>query len=524
MLPNGQKLLKKLIQQNNKFPMNKPALDRIHRLFEYRHGLDPQKEFLFTPNSIYSLEDINNLVKKLVQELLDNHVVPGDRILIVAENCPEHIALILACSKVGAWSCGVNARMSKGEIATYLQMADPRLIYFTTGASQAAVKHAANYSLQPSVLNALSISISSSPALPPEADLIENVAAIIFTSGTTGASKGVLVGHAGLTHFGRVSAESRDLGPKDKSYAYLPMTHIFGLGTVLMASLYAGASLILRTQFDPVDAYEALATGGLTTLQGPSAMYTRLLDHWENLHGTDEKPLFPELRCVYMGASALDYSIKLRVEKFFGFPLNHGYGLSEYAGAVSVTKNHVWRTDTSSGYLVEGGEVIIVDEQGKELPKGERGELWIRGIGLMPGYFRDPKATSLVMRPNGWLATGDIAYFDNDGALFVVGRLKEMIIRSGFNVYPAEVEAILNSYPGISQSAVVGKKEVDGNETIIGFVQLNSDFNLDEAALKEFLKDRLAPYKLPSQIISLEKFPLTFSGKILKRELLESIS
>ena len=504
--------------------MNKPTLDRIHLLFEYRHKLDPNKEFLFTPTRTYTFSEINTLVNELEQELLANKIIPGDRILIIAENCPEHIALILACSRVGAWSCGVNARMSKGEISTYLKMADPRLIYFTTGVSPAAEQHATQYKIQSSILNALSLSLSDTPALAPESDLIDKIAAIIFTSGTTGASKGVLVSHLGLTHFGRVSAESRDLGPSDKSYAYLPMTHIFGLGTVLMASLYAGASLILRTQFDPAEAYEALANGGLTTLQGPSAMYTRLLDYWEGRAEGKQKPLHPDLRYVYMGASALDYSIKLRVEEFFGFPLNHGYGLSEYAGAVSVTKNHVWRKDTSSGYLVEGGEVIIVDADGNELPQGERGELWIRGIGLMPGYFRDPEATKQVMRPNGWLATGDIAYFDEDGALFVVGRLKEMIIRSGFNVYPAEVETILNSYPGISQSGVVGKKEADGNETIIAFVQLNSDQMLDQGSVREFLKDRLAPYKLPAHIIAMDKFPLTFSGKILKRELLQTIS
>ncbi len=504
--------------------MSKPTLDRIHLLFEHRYQLDPNKEFLFTPTRNYTFSEINTLVNQLEKELLDQKVIPGDRILIIAENCPEHIALILACSRVGAWSCGVNARMSGGEISTYLKMADPRLIYFTTGVSAAAKEHANQYQIQASALDALSLSLSNTPGLPAEPNLIDQIAAIIFTSGTTGASKGVLVSHLGLTHFGRVSAESRDLGPNDKSYAYLPMTHIFGLGTVLMASLYAGASLILRTQFDPADAYEALANGGLTTLQGPSAMYTRLLDYWENLSKGKERPSHPNLRYVYMGASALDYSIKLRVEQFFGFPLNHGYGLSEYAGAVSVTKNHVWRKDTSSGYLVEGGEVIIVDSDGNDLPKGERGELWIRGIGLMPGYFRDPEETQKVMRPNGWLATGDIAYFDEDGALFVVGRLKEMIIRSGFNVYPAEVETILNSYPGVLQSAVVGKKEADGNETIIAFVQLNSDHSLDQDALRKFMKDNLAPYKLPAQIIEKDKFPLTFSGKIIKRELLESVS
>jgi acyl-CoA synthetase (AMP-forming)/AMP-acid ligase II len=186
--------------------MSQPTLDRIHLLFEHRHQLDPNKEFLFTPTCNYTFSEINSLVNKLENELLDHKVVPGDRILIIAENCPEHIALILACSRVGAWSCGVNARMSKGEISTYLKMADPRLIYLTTGVSAAAKEHATQYQTQASALDALSLSLSNTPGLPVEPNLIDKIAAIIFTSGTTGASKGVLVSHLGLTHFGRVSA------------------------------------------------------------------------------------------------------------------------------------------------------------------------------------------------------------------------------------------------------------------------------------------------------------------------------
>ena len=192
-------------------------------------------------------------------------------------------------------------------------------------------------------------------------DLAERVAAIIFTSGTTGQPKGVMLTHAGLLQFGKVSAQSRQLLPTDRSYAYLPMTHIFGLGTVLMASLHAGAGLLMRSQFDPADVFDALAHQGLTQLQGPPAMFTRLLA-WLDSQGMDH-PAAPDLRYVYTGAAPLDLSVKKAIEARFGQPLHHGYGLSEYAGALTLCRRGEWRDDTSAGYLVEGAELRIVDAQ-----------------------------------------------------------------------------------------------------------------------------------------------------------------
>jgi acyl-CoA synthetase (AMP-forming)/AMP-acid ligase II len=158
---------------------------------------------------------------------------------------------------------------------------------------------------------------------------------------------------------------------------------------------------------------------------------------------------------------------------------------------------------------------------GQPLPLGKRGELWLRGRGLMPGYFRDPAATAAAMREGGWYASGDLGELHADGALFVVGRLKEMIIRSGFNVYPAEVETALNAHPSIQRSAVVGRREADGNEEIVAFVEMRPGAALDLPALQDHLHSRLAPYKRPARIVALPELPTNNNGKILKRELQE---
>jgi malonyl-CoA/methylmalonyl-CoA synthetase len=498
---------------------------RIHALFDHWLERSPDRVFLHLRErageaASMTYAQVGVLVDTLEAELRSDGVLPGDRVMVVAENCPQHLALILACSRVGAWSCGVNARMAPGEIAGFSAKADARVHYFTSGVSKAAAAHAQRFPCRDSAVPGLQRSALRQEAIPETGALGERVAAIIFTSGTTGASKGVLMTHEGVAHFGRVSAASRKLGEDDRSYAYLPMTHIFGLGTVLVASLVAGATLLMRASFDPADALDDLALHGVTQLQGPPTLFSRLLAHMERV-GVAHPPA-PRLRYVYTGAGPLDMALKRRVEAAFGQPLHHGYGLSEYAGSVHLTRLGEWRKDTSAGYRVDGAELRIVDpETGREMPTGERGEIWMRGVGLMPGYFRDAEATAAVMREGGWYASGDLGELHADGALFVVGRLKEMIIRSGFNVYPGEVEAVLNAFPAIERSAVVGRPEQDGNEDVVAYVELRHGAALDEAALRDYLREHLAPYKQPSVIRAVEAFPMTGSGKVLKRRLLE---
>lgn len=492
---------------------------RIHHLLDERVAQAPEHPFLFLRDGVMTLGQLAQQVDSLEAELREAGVRLGDRVLVAAENCPEHIALVMACSRVGAWACGVNARMTASELAGFAAKADARVLYFTVGVSQAARQHAQQHDTRASVLPGLRRTLAEPRAVAQTGDLAERVAAIIFTSGTTGQPKGVMLSHAGLLQFAKESSRSRQLVPADRSYAYLPMTHIFGLGTVLMASLHAGAGLLMRSHFDPADVFDALAHQGMTQLQGPPAMFTRLLA-WLDSQGI-AKPQAPDLRYVYTGAAPLDLSVKQAIEARFGMPLHHGYGLSEYAGALTLCRRGEWREDTSAGYLVDGAELRIVDAQGQDLPQGETGEIWMRGIGLMPGYFRDPDITDQVMKPGGWYASGDLGRQAPDGALQVVGRLKEMIIRSGFNVYPGEVEAVFLAWPGVQRAAVVGRKTADGNEDILAFIEPKPGAQIDLAALQAHAHEHLSPYKRPSALTLVPEMPMTLSGKVLKRALVE---
>ncbi len=493
---------------------------RLHEIFDQRLALTPDAPLLFLHERTISMAELGGLVDQLEVELRADGVMPGDRVLIIAENCPDHIALIIACSRINAWSCGVNARMASAEIADFTEKSDPRVIYYTTGVSEAAREHASRQTIRPSALEGLTRSGVRGAAVAEPEPAASEVAAIIFTSGTTGSSKGVMVTHKGLLHFARISSKLRQLTAADRVYAYLPMTHIFGLGTVLMSALLVGAGLVMRSRFDPQDVLDSLAHQGVSNLLGPPTLYGRVQAHLDKL-GIDH-PRCPRLRYLYTGAGPLDPDLKRAVEARFGLPLHHGYGLSEYAGSLCITAIDAPRDDTATGHPAEGAELRIIADDGREAEPGGRGEIWLRGTGLMLGYFRDPAATAQVMRPGGWYASGDIGYLGPDGALFVVGRLKEMIIRSGFNVYPAEVEGVLNAFPAIHNSAVVGRREADGNEEVVAFVE-TAPGGIDTAALDAYLRERLSPYKRPSRIIAIDALPMTGTGKVLKRQLLERI-
>lgn len=495
---------------------------RIHHLFDHRVQDDPDHPFLYLKQGQITLGELALSVDALESELRQSDVRLGDRVLVVAENCPNHVALILACSRVGAWACGVNARMSASELASFIVKSDARMVYFTSGVSVAATQHAQAQITVPSILPGLLRTHTAVNATVQSNELAKSVAAIIFTSGTTGQPKGVMLTHAGLLQFAKVSSQSRQLGKADRSYAYLPMTHIFGLGTVLMASIYARAGLLMRSQFEAADVFEALAQHGMTQLQGPPAMFSRLLA-WLDAQGV-EHPVAPNLRYIYTGAAPLDLSVKNAVQARFGLPLHHGYGLSEYAGALTLCRLGEWRDDVSAGYPVEGAELRIVSAEGRDLSYGETGEIYMRGLGLMSGYFRDQAITEQVMKPGGWYASGDLGRQSADGALQVVGRLKEMIIRSGFNVYPGEVEAVLLNYPGVQKAAVIGRKTADGNEEILAFVEPKFGIEIDASALQSHAHTHLTAYKRPSAITVVADMPMTLSGKILKRELLELVS
>ena len=454
-------------------------------------------------------------IDAVARALSEAGVGAGDRVMIVGENCTTLVAALFGASALGAWPVIVNARLAPREVDAVRAHCTPRLVLFTTRASPEAGIHAGRANAaELAALEGLRAARGPEGAAPePDGS---DVAALLYTSGTTGAPKGVMISHRGLLHFARISAQSRQLAPSDRAYAVLPISHIFGLATMLLATLYAGASLYLRTRFDPGDVLHALAERDITMLQGVPTMFGRILAH---VRQTGAHVSAPRLRYLYTGGAPLDPQLKRDVEQLFGQPLHHGYGLTEYAGSLFITRADAPRADTSSGYVVEGAQLRVVDPEGREAPFGQVGELWIRGPGLMLGYYRAPDLTAESLRPGGWYATGDLGRLEADGALFLAGRSKDLVIHSGFNVYPVEVESVINSHPAVRLSAVVGRAGTDGNEEVIAFVEAKHGAQLDLAALREYLRERLAPYKRPAEIRVIDAIPTTASGKLLKQPL-----
>ncbi|SFM18201.1 class I adenylate-forming enzyme family protein [Variovorax sp. OV329] len=491
----------------------------LHEAFDHWRAIDPGRAFLHLPQGDISYAQLGDMVDLLAQELRDIGVQPRDRVLAVAENCAEHIALILACSRVGAWSCGVNARMAPAEIERFARTSDARLVYFSTAVSEDAQALARRHDARPSALPGLQRSAPRADARPEPGPHAQGVIAMTFSSGTTGQPKAVLIRHGALLDFAEVSLDVRALGRDDRYYAFVPMTHVFGLGT-LSAALLSGCSLVMRWRFSAEDLVDALAHQRVSLLQGPATLFARLLDHFER-QGVRRLEA-PQLRYLYAGAEPLDRALKQRIEAFFGQPVHHGYGSSESL-LVSLSPLGEYREDVSAGPLMKGIELRVVDAKGQDVAPGRTGELWVRGPGVSPGYFRDEEGTRKAFLPGGWYASGDLGRMGEDGELRIVGRLKEMIIRSGFNVYPAEVEAVLNAFDGVAHAAVVGRPEPGGNEEVLAFVVPGHGVELHVPDIHAFMREQLAPYKQPSRIFVVDSLPTTASGKVMRQELLKAV-
>ncbi|QJQ98986.1 class I adenylate-forming enzyme family protein [Halomonas sp. PGE1] len=447
---------------------------------------------------------------------------PGDRLMTVGENSRALVVLLLAASELDAWVAIVNSRLTAKEIDLIRDNCLPRRIFYTSEASPDAEAHGCRHGAEPLVhpsLGALRVGrLADSDPEPVAASGAEQVAAMIYTSGTTGPPKGVMLTHRGILYIASISGGMRHLSEGQRVYGVLPMSHVFGLSSVCMGSLYNGACLYAVPRFDAAMLLDALKRERITVLQGVPAMYARTL---EFLRQRGQALEAPALIYISAGGSPLDADIKGRVETAFGLTLHNGYGLTEASPTISQTRiddRHVSNTVGRVLPLLEYRLEPLGASGDKADDCDEVGELWVRGPNVMKGYYRQPEATQACLNQDGWLNTGDIARVDEDDQLYIVGRSKELIIRSGFNIYPPDVEAVINEHPDVTLSAVVGR-QVSGNEEVVAFVQCEPGANLEETALRAFISERLAPYKRPTRIVLMDSLPATASGKILKGRL-----
>ncbi|MGI9504943.1 MAG: class I adenylate-forming enzyme family protein, partial [Geminicoccaceae bacterium] len=325
--------------------------------------------------------------------------------------------------------------------------------------------------------------------------------------------KGVMLTHANLLFAGEASVHMRGMIADDVVYGALPISHVFGLASVVIASTHAGALIRLEPRFSPEHLHRALISG-VTLLSAVPQMHAHLMQYTKE-QGHERLPT-RTLRYVSSGAAPLDPDWKRRAERFYGVPLQNGYGMTETTAGICLTRHERSNDDISVGKCFPGVEVKL-DHQAKGA-EGEVGEILVGGRGVMKGYFRNAEASDQAFTADGWLRTGDLGRFDAEGNLHVTGRAKELIIHGGFNVYPPEVEAVLSDHPQVIQCAVIGQK-VGGDELICAFVEASPRGWPDEGALRAFAAERLAGYKRPSRIILMEKLPAAATGKILKHEL-----
>jgi acyl-CoA synthetase (AMP-forming)/AMP-acid ligase II len=439
---------------------------------------------------------------------------PGQRALLVGENTVEMVVALLGAIRTGAWAVPLNARMAAGEVDAIADHCAPRLAWCCAASADGAAhaerwqSHAADDALGRGRL-ALREGADTSP------DGADDVALMLYTSGSTGRPKGVMLSHGNLDFVTRASMAQRVLVAGDRIFHALPLSHSFGLVSVLLCALRAGATLRLVTRFDAEALAHALLNDGITVFQGVPAMYARLSE-WAARSGTVLQP--NALRLAYIGGAQIDPARKAQAEALLGVPLHHGYGLTEAAPAATRTLGHPPPRDVTAGWPVPGVEVIVADAGGRPLPPGERGEVLVRGPNVMKGYFRDPAQTRAAIDADGWLHTGDLGVFGPEGDLAIVGRIKEMIIRGGFNVYPAEVESAIAAYPGVAQCAVLGRAS-GGDEEVVAFIEPQAGSAIDEQALARFLRSRLAPYKIPSRYRLMQRLPAAPTGKVLKARL-----
>lgn len=493
---------------------------RIHQLIDHWVTVQPEALAVRDPSISLSYRQLDEVAEDAKLQLQSLGVRPGDRVIVVGENCVAQAVFVIALSRLDAWCILSNARLSDREIDVFIEHSRPRRVIYTHCVSEAADRHASRHGAQSvswagfgdAKVGPLDQTTQPEPVFAAAG---EQVAAMIYTSGTSGAPKGVMLTHDNLIFTASSAARMRSLKPSDRSYCVLPMAHVVGIAAQFLGSLSGGASVQFEPRFSAEETVRVLAEDGITSFVGVPAMYARLLD-WSR----STKSTLPvgRVRFIAAAGSPLTPKLKADVEAMFAQPLHNGYGLTECAPTIAQTRIESPRTDCAVGHPIPGVAVRIVDQQGQDVSDGDVGELWIQSPGLMKGYYLNPKATAEAINAEGWFNTGDMAKFEPDGALSIVGRTKELIIRSGLNVYPVEVEQAINTHADVVQSAVVGRT-VDHNEEVVAFVEKRAGSTLDSAAMLKYLREILAPYKLPSEIRFLEALPAAPTGKVLKNVL-----
>lgn len=348
----------------------------------------------------------------------------------------------------------------------------------------------------------------------PAAAEDEDLGVLLYTSGTSGRPKGVMLTHGNIASNILQIEDWVHFGPTDTMLGVLPQFHSFGLTVLTLLPLQGGVKVVFASRFVPGRIIKMIREHRPTVLVAIPSMYSALL------HAKDAQPEdFALMRYVVSGGEPLPTAVFEAFRSRFGVTINEGYGLTETSPVTNWCRPHEWRARSVGRPITGVIEKIIDVNTGASLGPGNDGEVWIGGPNVMKGYFKHPEQTARALTPDGFLRTGDMGRFDDDGHLFITGRIKEMLIIGGENVFPREIEEALNSHASVKDAGVVGKSHPLRGEVPVAFVELKEGESFDQKALLSWCRDRLAGYKVPDEIRVLEALPRNATGKVMRREL-----
>jgi long-chain acyl-CoA synthetase len=490
----------------------------------------PEKPALILGGHEISYSALRDRARSFAGALSSMGVGPGDKVALMVPNVPQFVVAYYGILATGASVVPLNVLLRGAEITYHLDDSDAKVLVAWEGFLQEARAGFEGAGASCEHLIVVESPDGSGPmgdergfgALlrehPPEFDTVQTMpddtAVVIYTSGTTGRSKGAELTHANMFMNAMCNADKLlAMNEDDVAIAVLPLFHIFGQTCVMNATIYRGGTMTLVPRFEPEAALKAIQDAGVTIFTGVPTMYQYLLRYPE-LDRYDTS----SLRIGVSGGASMPVEVMKAVEERFGIVILEGYGLSETSPTATFNRSVEERKVGSIGLPIWGTEAKVVDGDDGEVPPGERGELALRGHHIMKGYLNRPEATAEAMR-NGWFHTGDIATMDEDGYFYIVDRVKDMIIRGGYNVYPREVEETLYEHPGVAEVAVVGVPHEELGEEVTAVIAMKEGESASEEEIISFAKDRVAAYKYPRSVAFVDELPKTATGKILKREL-----
>jgi long-chain acyl-CoA synthetase len=454
---------------------------------------------------------------------------PGDPVALQLPNIPQFLIAYFGILKAGCVVVPLNVLLKAPEVAFQAEDSQARMLITWEGVLGEAAKGAAAAGL--SDIYALGHAENEVGAAPFERLLAESAdghqlarrelndtAVIVYTSGTTGKPKGAELTHIQLYMNADIPGRLFDVRPEDVVITALPFFHVFGLSSILNVCVRFGCTMSLVPRFDADAALTAIQRDRATIFEGVPTMFVALLT-CPGLNKYDTS----SLRVAISGGASIPAPVLDAFEERFGVVILEGYGMTETASTITFNRSITDRRAYSVGKPIWGTQTEVWDEAGNSLPRGQDhvGEVVTRGLHVMKGYLNHPEATAEIFT-GGWLHTGDLGYFDEDGFLFIVSRKKELIIRGGYNVYPTEIEDVLHSHPAVAEAAVIGIPDDRLGEEVMAVVKLQEDRDLVAAELIAYCKERLAAYKYPRVIEFRDELPKNTLGKILKQELLPS--